>query len=173
MKDYRIPKQVFFGQLATGKRLAGGPLQRYKDSLKVNLKRCSLDPKFLCLDAQNRSGWRSTCRAAVAEFEAARVEALQDKRARRKQAVHTGAWACSACPRNLFVSHRTLCLYEDPSEMKQSVGSTVQSMCVCGHIAFNIFSALITTGIAKQYGFGGKGCSFNLSPQPTNTQLKM
>ena len=99
MEDYRIPKQVFFGQLAAGKRLAGGPLQRYKDSLKVNLRRCSLDPKLLCLDAQHWSGWRSTCRAAVAEFEAARIEALQDKRALRKQAVHTGAWACSSCPR--------------------------------------------------------------------------
>ena len=47
MEDRRIPKQVFFGQLASGKCLAGGPLQRYKDSLKVNLRRCSLDPKLL------------------------------------------------------------------------------------------------------------------------------
>ena len=99
MDNYRIPKQVFFYQLASGKRLAGGPLQRYTDSLKVNLRRCSLDPKLLCSDAQNRSGWRSMCRAAVTEFEAARVDALQVKRARRKQAVHTGVWACPSCPR--------------------------------------------------------------------------
>jgi len=99
MQDTRIPKQVFFGQLETGKRLACGPLQRYKDSLKANLRRCSLDPKLLCSDAQNRSGWRATCRAAVAEFEDARIAALQDKRACRKQAVRTGAWACPSCPR--------------------------------------------------------------------------
>lgn len=99
MQDTRIPKQVFFGQLESGKRLACGPLQRYKDSLKANLRRCSLDPKLLCSDAQNRSGWRATCRAAVAEFEDARIAALQDKRACRKQAVRTGAWACPSCPR--------------------------------------------------------------------------
>ena len=132
VEDYRIPKQVFFGKLVTGKRLVGGPLQRYKDSLKVNLRRCSLDPKLLCLDTQNRSGWRSTCRPAVAEFEAARVEALQDKRARRKQAIHTGVWACLSCPRicssriGLFAHMKTHPKWSNPSARRCS-----PCVCVC------------------------------------------
>ena len=50
MDNYRIPKQVFFGQLAPGKRLAGGPatIQRYKDSLKFSLRKYSLDSKHRC-----------------------------------------------------------------------------------------------------------------------------
>jgi len=36
-KIARIPKQVFLGQLAMGKRLQCGPVLRYKDALKVNI----------------------------------------------------------------------------------------------------------------------------------------
>ena len=47
MPDSRIPKQVFLGQLAVGKRLQCGPVLRYKDTLKVNLKQCGIDPSAL------------------------------------------------------------------------------------------------------------------------------
>ena len=40
MDDRRIPKQVFYGQLANGKRACGGQYKRYKDTLKANLKTC-------------------------------------------------------------------------------------------------------------------------------------
>jgi len=43
MPEYRIPKQVFFGQLASGKRPQCGPARRYKDTLGVNLKQCKID----------------------------------------------------------------------------------------------------------------------------------
>jgi len=97
------------------------------------------------VDAQNRSGWRSTCWAAVAEFEAARVEALQDKRARRIQAVRTGAWACPSCPRICSSRIGLDCPYEDPSEMKQSVGydSAVHVLC----------SFVTTTELPRSYDY--------------------
>jgi len=47
MPDSRIPEQIFLGQLASGKRLQCGPLLRYKDALKVNLKQCDIDPSAL------------------------------------------------------------------------------------------------------------------------------
>jgi len=42
MPDIRISKQVFYGELETGRRLPGGPVKRYKDSLKTNLKACGI-----------------------------------------------------------------------------------------------------------------------------------
>ena len=140
-----------------GKRLAGGPLQWYKDSLKVNLKRCSLDPKLLCLDAQNRSGWRSTCRAAVAEFEAARVEALHDKRARRNQGVHTGALACSSCPRicssriGLFAHVKT-----HPKWNNLSARRCSPCVCVCDYTAWRM--SVVVTVISDVRGANDNGC---------------
>jgi len=47
MPDFRIPKQAFFGQLASGCRLQGGPVRRYNDSLKINLRACDLAPFVL------------------------------------------------------------------------------------------------------------------------------
>jgi len=80
MPDSRIPKQVFLGQLASGKRLQCGPVLRYKDALKVNLKQCGIDPSALGDDTQDRSAWRTLCHEAVTQFEDSRVEALAHKR---------------------------------------------------------------------------------------------
>jgi len=52
-----------------------------------------------CRVVQSRDVRSRVFSRPIAEFEAARVEALQDKRARRKQTVHTGALACQSCPR--------------------------------------------------------------------------
>ena len=35
---------VFFGQLSSGKRPQCGPVRRYKDTVKTNMKRCGLRP---------------------------------------------------------------------------------------------------------------------------------
>ena len=42
MDDHRIPKRVFYSQLAHGSRTSGGQMKRYKDTLKVNLKACDI-----------------------------------------------------------------------------------------------------------------------------------
>jgi len=52
MPDSRIPKQVFLGQLAAGKRLQCGLVLPYKDALKVNLKQCGIDSSTLGDDTQ-------------------------------------------------------------------------------------------------------------------------
>jgi len=76
MPDSRIPKQLFLGQLAMGKRLQCGPVLWYEDALKVNMKQCNIDPSALSSDTQDRSAWRTLCHAAVTQFEDSRVEAL-------------------------------------------------------------------------------------------------
>ena len=72
MDDRRIPKQVFYGQLANGKRARGGQYRRYKDTLKANLKNlktCGIPPDDLEYLASDRIIWRAKCRMAVEEFE--------------------------------------------------------------------------------------------------------
>ena len=118
MDDNRIPKQIFFGQLSSGKRPQCGPLMRYKDTVKVNMKRCGLQPKSLSTAALDRAvaQWRTTCQSVIAAFEETRVAELDRKRAARKQqAVNiTGtAWPCDSCNKicssriGLFAHRRT------------------------------------------------------------------
>jgi len=103
MPDSRIPKQVFLGQLASGKRLQCGPVLWYKDALKVNLKQCGIDPLALGDNTQDRLAWRTLCHEAVTQFEDSRVEALAHKRAVWKKAQpcsNLSAWPCNSCSRD-------------------------------------------------------------------------
>ncbi|BHF62397.1 hypothetical protein SprV_0200537900 [Sparganum proliferum] len=44
MDDERLPKRLFYGDVATGSRRQGGQIRRYKDTLKSSLKRLHIDP---------------------------------------------------------------------------------------------------------------------------------
>jgi len=65
MPDSRIPKQIFFGQLATGKRLQGGPVRRFKDVIKSHMKWCEINAADLCSASINRTSWRTSCHKAA------------------------------------------------------------------------------------------------------------
>ena len=97
MPDNRIPKQIFFGQLASGKRLQGGRVRRYKDALKLNLKQCSIRPESLSSAPLNCSAWRSQYREAIDKFEETHVAALEHKLAVRKNSASL-CTAAGACP---------------------------------------------------------------------------
>lgn len=58
MKDDRLPKQVLYGELAQGQRLQGGQKKRFKDAVKVNLKKCQIEPQELEVLAQDRPVWK-------------------------------------------------------------------------------------------------------------------
>jgi len=79
MSNDRIPKQVFFGQLAAGKRFPGGPIRHYKDSLEENLKKCGFQPKSLCEESLDCDSCCSQCK------EASRIVLSEMKRAAHKQ----------------------------------------------------------------------------------------
>jgi len=94
MPDTRIPKQVFYGQLLANRRLPGGPIRRYKDSLKTNLKACGIPPQELVDAPLNKSAWCSRFHDAVTDFEDRRVDSLRSKPARRKAGLLTKPGAC-------------------------------------------------------------------------------
>uniref|UniRef100_A0A0L8HIH7 Uncharacterized protein n=1 Tax=Octopus bimaculoides TaxID=37653 RepID=A0A0L8HIH7_OCTBM len=68
MSDIRIPKQLLFGQLSTG-RSVGRPLLRFKNKLKDNLRRCSIP--FSCWEnkASECRTWCQSCFSSVQRAE--------------------------------------------------------------------------------------------------------
>ncbi|BHF65235.1 hypothetical protein SprV_0200824500 [Sparganum proliferum] len=44
MDERRLPKQLFYGEVATGSRLQGGQVRRYKDTMNTFLRRLQIDP---------------------------------------------------------------------------------------------------------------------------------
>ena len=43
MWSERLPKQLLYGELVNGKRLPQKPKMKYKDFLKITLKKCGID----------------------------------------------------------------------------------------------------------------------------------
>nr|VZI33669.1 unnamed protein product [Spirometra erinaceieuropaei] len=48
MDDERLPKRLFYGDVATGSRRQGGQIRRYKDTLKSSLKCLDEDQDYTC-----------------------------------------------------------------------------------------------------------------------------
>ena len=59
MRDARPPKKLLFGELKSGKRTRGGHKKRFKDTLKVSLKRFNVDVDNWEIMAKERDMWRS------------------------------------------------------------------------------------------------------------------
>ena len=129
MPDSRIPKQVFLGQLALGKRLQCGPVLMYKDALKVNLKQCGIDPSALGDDTQDRSAWRTLCYEAVTQYEDSRVDALEQRAVQKgvQTCSNLSAWPCDSCSR-VCSSRLDSTLINKLTDDKRSVDGTVRSI---------------------------------------------
>ena len=85
MDDDRLPKQLLYSELASGKRSTGGQYKRYKDTLKAKLKSFKIDVNSWETAAQERTTWRSSLHKGASHHENTRVELAQKKRAVRKQ----------------------------------------------------------------------------------------
>ena len=84
MPDTRLPKVIFYSELANGKRKTGAPKKRYKDSLKCSLKDCSIDVKKWENLSLDRREWRAAITKGSKAWEAQRVKDAEAKRAARK-----------------------------------------------------------------------------------------
>ena len=85
MEDERLPKQVLYGELVQGQRLQGGQKKRYKDFLKVTLKKCHINPQDLELLAQDRAMWRQTSQLGLDKLERDRRDHRDSMRRRRHE----------------------------------------------------------------------------------------
>nr|VZI31001.1 unnamed protein product [Spirometra erinaceieuropaei] len=84
MDDERLPKRLFYGDVATGSRRQGGQLRSYKDTLKSSLKRLQIKPSNWEELARDRPTWRRTVKTGAAIYEANRIAVAKAKREARK-----------------------------------------------------------------------------------------
>nr|VZI26820.1 unnamed protein product [Spirometra erinaceieuropaei] len=84
MDDERLPKRLFYGDVATGSRRQRGQIRRYKDTLKSSLKCLQINPTNWEELALDRPSWRRTVKTGAAIYEANRIAAAKAKREARK-----------------------------------------------------------------------------------------
>ena len=106
MDDGRIPKDVLYGELATGSRPTGRPALRYKDVCKRDLRAGGVDPADLETAFSDRVSWRTTVKAGIEEAELMRETRWEERRLRRQQRLHSApsstqasTFICSNCSR--------------------------------------------------------------------------
>ena len=85
MSGERRPKQILYGELDVGKRMAGCQRKRYKDDLKRTLQKCDIQPDQLELLVVDRPGWRDVCVRGLACCEERRERRREAARAHRHQ----------------------------------------------------------------------------------------
>nr|VZI45371.1 unnamed protein product [Spirometra erinaceieuropaei] len=79
----RLPKRLFYGDVATGSRRQGGQIRRYKDTLKTSLKCPQTNPASWADLARDRPTGK-TFKTDAAIYEAIRIAAAKAKREARK-----------------------------------------------------------------------------------------
>ena len=84
MENDRIPKDLFYGELAQGKRPIGRPQLRYKDVCKRDLKAMGVDLSTWEVAASDRSFWRQTVQKGLFSFERSLMQEAEVKRQSRK-----------------------------------------------------------------------------------------
>ena len=136
MADDRLPKQLLYGELASGSRTAGGQLKRYKDCTKKALKACNIPPANLETLATVREEWRAQTKQGLAYFEEGRTRRLQEARARwHRAAAYTSSssatttdYDCPECGRSC-ASRIGLLSHTQAHQRRRDAGRTV----IVGH----------------------------------------
>nr|VZI40309.1 unnamed protein product [Spirometra erinaceieuropaei] len=120
MDDERLPKRLFYGDVATGSRRQGGQIRRYKDTLKSSLKCLQINPTNWEELALDRPTWRRTVKTGAAIYEANRIAAAKANREARKSQLRpaTTIFATDEDIKEcqlviLFLLHRKLHVLED------------------------------------------------------------
>ena len=130
MDNTQISKQVFYGQLRHGFRHLGGQYKRYKYCLKTTMTQCGITPSELETLAMDRTGWRSTCKSAVEEFEVRRIQELEAKRDLRKSGPPYQQLRVPDLPPNVSLTDWAPCPQQVTLVMMRPVVSKAQSMAM-------------------------------------------
>ena len=118
MEDGRIPKDILYGELATGRRSIGCPHLRFKDVCKRDMRALGIDTESWEELADDRSGWRSTLNKHLKSGEEKLMNEAVDKRARRKERINSirpeTTHRCDLCDRDChsrigLYSHKRRC----------------------------------------------------------------
>lgn len=107
MEDGRIPKDLLYGELATGHRDKGRPKLRYKDVCKRDMKAFEIDTANWESLADDRSVWRQHLSSGLKKCELALKTAADDKRRKRKasqydaqSSTNDSVFTCQSCNRH-------------------------------------------------------------------------
>ena len=84
MAQERLPKQLLYGELVYGKRLAQKPKMRHKDCVKTTLKKCGIDEVTWESKAMDRGQLRKEVYDGKNNFENERVRHNKVKKDVRK-----------------------------------------------------------------------------------------
>ena len=119
MEDGRIPKDILYGQLASGKRRTGRPQLRYSDACKRDMKALDINVRDWEDLAADRPKWRATLTTNLKLGEMRMSAAAEEKRARRKErqpstSTDNATHRCDTCgkicgSRNGLFSHAKRC----------------------------------------------------------------
>lgn len=118
MEDGRIPKDILYGELTSGKRGTGRPQLRYRDVCKRDMKALDINTESWEKLADDRSRWRSTLTSHLKTGEERLKVTAEEKRARRKERCRPDSTEtihkCDLCDRDChsrigLFSHRRHC----------------------------------------------------------------
>ena len=84
MADGRIPKDLLYGQLATGTRPVGRPHLRFKDVCKRDMKSMGIGVDNWEENANDRASWRQAIWKRIQKSETVLNQPAAERRARRK-----------------------------------------------------------------------------------------
>ncbi|BHF77790.1 hypothetical protein SprV_0602090000 [Sparganum proliferum] len=84
MNDERLPKRLFYGNVATRSRRQGGQIRRYKDTLISSLKRLQITPTIWEDVARDRPTCRRTVKTGAEIYEADLIATTKAKRETHK-----------------------------------------------------------------------------------------
>ena len=120
MEDGRIPKDIFYGELASGSRPLGRPQLRFKDVAKRDLKALNINVESWEETAADRIAWRRCLREHLAYGEDQLMTESNIRRERRKERDNnivndTDIYICTNCGRRCksrigHFSHTRRCL---------------------------------------------------------------
>ena len=100
MPDGRIPEDLLYGELATGRRRTGRPQLRYRDVVKRDMKAVGIDTETWENLAADRSKYRGAVTKHIKTGEEKLTQAATERRARRKlcvSSIQQTAYTCSPC----------------------------------------------------------------------------